>query len=89
MPSKMTAPAPAASLPPGFIALHGNRIETLLDTVAGWLAQHPLAPLESEVIDRFLKPLLRTVQCRARASIRRRKHAVVEVAARAFDGPSD
>ena len=43
MPSKMTAPAPAASLPPGFIALHGNRIETLLDTVAGWLAQHPLA----------------------------------------------
>lgn len=38
------------SLPPGFIALHGNRIETLLDTVAGWLAQHPLAPLESEVI---------------------------------------
>ncbi len=50
MPSKMTAPAPAASLPPGFIALHGNRIETLLDTVAGWLAQHPLAPLESEVI---------------------------------------
>ncbi|HNO63406.1 MAG TPA: exodeoxyribonuclease V subunit gamma, partial [Thauera aminoaromatica] len=46
----MTAPASATSLPPGFIALHGNRIETLLDTVAGWLAQHPLAPLESEVI---------------------------------------
>jgi exodeoxyribonuclease V gamma subunit len=44
MPSKMTAPASATSLPPGFIALHGNRIETLLDTVAGWLAQHPLAP---------------------------------------------
>ena len=40
----------ARPLPPGFIALHGNRTETLLDTVAGWLAQHPLAALESEVI---------------------------------------
>lgn len=50
MPSKMTQLAPSPPLPPGFIALHGNRIETLLDTVAAWLAQHPLAPLESEVI---------------------------------------
>ena len=46
----MTTDRSALPLPPGFIALHGNRIETLLDTVAGWLAQHPLAPLESEVI---------------------------------------
>ncbi|ENO95106.1 exodeoxyribonuclease V subunit gamma, partial [Thauera phenylacetica B4P] len=46
----MTTDRPVPPLPPGFIALHGNRIETLLDTVAGWLAQHPLAPLESEVI---------------------------------------
>jgi len=38
------------TLPPGFIALHGNRTEVLLDTVATWLAQHPLAPLESEII---------------------------------------
>ena len=46
----MTKSPPFPPLPAGFIALHGNRIETLLDTVAGWLAQHPLAPLESEVI---------------------------------------
>src|SRR5690606_7040393 len=46
----MTTDRSAPPLPPGFIALHGNRIETLRDTVAGWLAQHPLAPLESEVI---------------------------------------
>ena len=37
-------------LPPGFIALHGNRTEILLDTVAGWLHRHPLAPLEAEII---------------------------------------
>ncbi|MER2551782.1 MAG: exodeoxyribonuclease V subunit gamma, partial [Thauera sp.] len=42
--------ASPALLPPGFIALHGNRTETLLDTIAGWLAQHPLAPLEAEII---------------------------------------
>ncbi|MBP7467579.1 MAG: exodeoxyribonuclease V subunit gamma [Thauera sp.] len=50
MPEPCSPTFPAPPLPPGFIALHGNRIETLLDTVAGWLAQHPLAPLESEVI---------------------------------------
>ncbi len=40
----------ATSLSPGFIALHGNRTEWLLDAVAAWLVQHPLAPLEPEVI---------------------------------------
>lgn len=40
----------SAPLPPGFIALHGNRIEVLLDTVAAWLTAHPLGPLESEII---------------------------------------
>ncbi|WP_247736668.1 exodeoxyribonuclease V subunit gamma [Thauera aromatica] len=38
------------TLPPGFIALHGNRIETLLDTVAAWMARHPLTPLEPEIV---------------------------------------
>ena len=39
-----------SSLSPGFIALHGNRTEDLLDTVAAWLAQHPLDPLEPEIV---------------------------------------
>ncbi len=37
-------------IPPGLIALHSNRTDSLLDTVAAWLQQHPLAPLESEVV---------------------------------------
>jgi len=35
---------------PGFIALHGNRTESLADTVLAWLRQCPLDPLEEEVI---------------------------------------
>ena len=46
----MNHPAAPAPLPAGLIALHGNRIEDLLDTVATWLQQHPLAPLESEIV---------------------------------------
>lgn len=38
------APAPA----PGLIVLHGNRLESLAQTVFAWLAAHPLAPLEDE-----------------------------------------
>ncbi|GAB1386687.1 exodeoxyribonuclease V subunit gamma [Melaminivora sp.] len=38
------------ALPPGLIALHSNQTDQLMDTVAAWLAQHPLAPLESETI---------------------------------------
>jgi exodeoxyribonuclease V gamma subunit len=34
----------------GFIALHGNRIETLLDTVSAWMQRDPLAPLEPEIV---------------------------------------
>ena len=41
---------PPGTLPPGFIALHSNRIETLLDTVTAWLSANPLAPLESEIM---------------------------------------
>ncbi len=33
---------------PGFLALHGNRLEQLRDAVADWLARAPLAPLEEE-----------------------------------------
>lgn len=35
---------------PGFIALHGNRTEELLDAVAAWIGRHPLAPLEQEIV---------------------------------------
>ena len=38
------------ALPPGLIALHSNQTDQLMDTVAARLAQHPLAPLESETI---------------------------------------
>lgn len=34
----------------GLIALHGNRTERLADAVMAWLHQHPLAPLEEEVV---------------------------------------
>ena len=40
----------AATLQPGLIALHGNRTETLAETVFSWLRAHPLAPLEQEVV---------------------------------------
>ena len=34
----------------GLIALHSNQTETLAETVAGWIAQHPLRPLETETV---------------------------------------
>src|SRR5690606_2845705 len=39
-----------STVQPGLIALHGNRAETLTDTVFAWLQQRPLTPLEDEVI---------------------------------------
>jgi len=39
-----------SNIVPGLIALHGNRTETLTDTVFAWLQQRPLAPLEDEII---------------------------------------
>ena len=42
----MTPPA----IPPGFIALHSHRAEVLADILTGWLRDHPLGPLESEVV---------------------------------------
>jgi exodeoxyribonuclease V gamma subunit len=41
---------PAATLSPGFIALHSHRSEVLADLLAGWLRERPLHPLESEVV---------------------------------------
>lgn len=42
--------ADSTSLASGFVALHGNRTELLLETVAEWLKSHALAPLEPEII---------------------------------------
>ncbi|MBB3229081.1 exodeoxyribonuclease V gamma subunit [Luteibacter sp. Sphag1AF] len=35
---------------PGFMVLHGNRLEELRDVLAAWLQREPLAPLENEVV---------------------------------------
>lgn len=40
----------SSSIQPGFIALHGNRLEAITDTFLGWMKSHPLSPLEEEVI---------------------------------------
>ena len=41
---------PAASISPGFIALHSHRSELLAQVLTGWLRAHPLSPLEPEVV---------------------------------------
>lgn len=35
---------------PGFLALHSHRSEVLAETLSGWCARQPLAPLEQEVV---------------------------------------
>jgi exodeoxyribonuclease V gamma subunit len=42
-------PTPA-DIAPGFIVLHGNRLEDLRDVAVAWMRQHPLAPLENEIV---------------------------------------
>ncbi|MFM2035302.1 MAG: hypothetical protein RL459_567 [Pseudomonadota bacterium] len=37
-------------IPPGLLALHGNRSEELAEVVVQWLMRQPLGPLESEII---------------------------------------
>ena len=37
-----------AEIRPGLLVLHGNRLESLRDAVAAWLARRPLEPLEEE-----------------------------------------
>ncbi|GHU31017.1 RecBCD enzyme subunit RecC [Betaproteobacteria bacterium] len=38
------------NITPGIIVLHGNRLEDLRDVAMAWMKQHPLAPLENEVL---------------------------------------
>lgn len=38
------------AIAPGLLALHSNRTEDLALTIAAWLAQRPLGPLEQEVV---------------------------------------
>ena len=39
-----------SSVVSGLIALHGNRVETLLETVAAWVVRNPLGVLETETL---------------------------------------
>ncbi|MDB5933508.1 MAG: recC, partial [Massilia sp.] len=40
----------ASPVTPGLLILHGNQLEQLRAALFGWLRNHPLAPLESEII---------------------------------------
>ncbi len=46
----MILPHSTPAIPPGFLVLHSNRSEDLAQTLIAWLGQHPLAPLEEEVV---------------------------------------
>ncbi|WP_416137985.1 exodeoxyribonuclease V subunit gamma [Halomonas sp. HK25] len=37
-------------LPPGFMVIHGNRLEALRGLAVEWMRRHPLSPLENETI---------------------------------------
>nr|WP_298374772.1 exodeoxyribonuclease V subunit gamma [uncultured Halomonas sp.] len=43
-------PASTAHLQPGFMVVHGNRLEDLRGVAMEWMKRYPLAPLENEVI---------------------------------------
>lgn len=43
-------PFAATPLTPGFMVIHGNRLEDLRGVAVEWMKRHPLAPLENEVI---------------------------------------
>lgn len=45
----MTPPS-TNDLPPGLVLVHGNQPEQLRDLIVAWMARHPLAPLEPEVV---------------------------------------
>ncbi|PMR72818.1 exodeoxyribonuclease V subunit gamma [Billgrantia endophytica] len=40
----------SSSLQPGFMVVHGNRLEDLRGVAVEWMKRHPLAPLENETI---------------------------------------
>ncbi len=48
--STATLPATEATIEPGLMVLHGNRLEDLRDLLAAWLARAPLRPLEDELM---------------------------------------
>ncbi|WP_145188703.1 exodeoxyribonuclease V subunit gamma [Pseudomonas sp. URMO17WK12:I11] len=39
----------ASSLQPGFMIVHGNRLDDLRSLVVSWMRRYPLAPLENEI----------------------------------------
>lgn len=39
----------ATSLSPGFMVVHGNRLDELRSLVVSWMRRYPLAPLENEI----------------------------------------
>nr|WP_145128947.1 exodeoxyribonuclease V subunit gamma [Pseudomonas sp. URMO17WK12:I11] len=40
----------ADSLKPGFMVIHGNRLDDLRELAVSWMQRYPLAPLENEVV---------------------------------------
>lgn len=48
--SSATSPPTTNSLTPGFMVVHGNRLESLRELAVEWLRRHPLTPLENEVL---------------------------------------
>ncbi|QEM83118.1 exodeoxyribonuclease V subunit gamma [Halomonas binhaiensis] len=42
--------AQSTALTPGFMVIHGNHLEALRDLAVNWMRQHPLGPLENEVL---------------------------------------
>ena len=40
----------ADSLKPGFMIIHGNRLDDLRELAVSWMQRYPLAPLENEVV---------------------------------------
>lgn len=40
----------AVEIAPGLLVLHGNQLEQLRQLMTGWVASHPLRPLESDVM---------------------------------------
>ncbi len=39
-----------SNIQPGFIALHGNQVESVAETFFAWMKTHPLGPLEEEIV---------------------------------------
>ncbi|RPO35986.1 exodeoxyribonuclease V subunit gamma, partial [Pseudomonas aeruginosa] len=44
----MPEPLGTTALTPGFMIVHGNRLDDLRDLAVSWMRRYPLAPLESE-----------------------------------------